>query len=88
MAMRGHLRCECCGSVLRVRTLKTAFWVYVSLLVLFLLVETYFFRKLIPQMGLELIAVVFIGSVLAIGALGGFLEWRYAELEETVADEK
>ncbi len=83
MALRGHLVCQRCASSLKVRTFGRLFWVYITLLVLFLLVETYFFRKLIPQLEQEVIAVIFLVSVLAIAILSGFLEWKYAELEET-----
>jgi hypothetical protein len=52
-----------------------------------LLVETHFFRRLIPDLSQPLVIIIFLASVLVIGLASGYLEWKFSELEETPGED-
>ncbi len=87
-AIRGHLVCDRCGSFLRVRAHQPLFWVSISLLVLLLLAETYFLRSLIPALPQSQVILVVVFSILVVGIVSGYVEWRFTELEEVPPEDR
>lgn len=84
--MLGYLKCQNCGTLLRVTSFGKQFWVFFIATVVILALFVALYRRLFSIVGTGATAAIWIILVLMIVTIFMFALWKFAQVQKVDAD--
>jgi uncharacterized membrane protein len=78
--MQGYLKCQHCGTLLRVTNYGKQFWILFAASLILLALFVVLYQQLLTTIGTGTTAALWVGLVLLIGFTFMFGLWKYAQI--------
>ncbi len=81
-ALKGHLKCQNCHSLLRAGTLGRTFWSVLLPLVILIILFGVFFKPISSSIGNTSAALLFAVLLWVTGFISNYLGWKYVQYQK------
>ncbi len=85
-SMQGYLKCQQCGTLLRVTSYSKHFWFFLVATVIVLVLYTLFYQRLFSIVGFGATALLWIVLILLIFTTYTFGLWKYGRVQKADSD--